>query len=133
MDALSPYATSRRRRLSIISLPNETAAGRGAEEKDAQGRATDFSGAKGDRRRRLSIVGLYTGEVIQAEDELEVTDNGAGDDPDTPATLDIVERFGYKSTAGYEPTGHKKTNQDAFCVFEVCGPDARTWPRSMSH
>eukprot|EP01048_Picozoa_sp_COSAG05_P018464 COSAG05_NODE_2705_length_2744_cov_5.486578_3_plen_172_part_00 len=92
-------------------------------------------------------------------------DNGAGNDPDAPVSLDVVERFvsghvfglrwirahmrgcpselhahasldtashvlqGYTSTAGYEPTGHKKTNQDAFCVFEVrmhavqhCGP-----------
>lgn len=60
------------RRLSIISLPNETKAERGADEKDAQGPVAD-AGAKGDRRRRLSIVGLYTGEVIQAEDELDVT------------------------------------------------------------
>jgi hypothetical protein len=49
-----------------------------------------------------------------------LADNGAGGDPDAPGHVDSVLRFGYTSTAGYEHSGHKKTNQDAFCVFEVC-------------
>lgn len=110
--------SARRRRLSIISLPDENATGRGANEKDTQGQAGAGGPPGGDRRRRLSIVGLYTGEVIQAEEAVDLTDNGAGEDPDSHESTNVVRRFGYTSTAGYEPSGHKKTNQDAFCVFE---------------
>ena len=47
-----------------------------------------------------------------------LADDGAGADPDAPS-FNAVDSWGYTSTAGYEPTGHKKTNQDAFCVLEV--------------
>jgi serine/threonine protein phosphatase PrpC len=45
-------------------------------------------------------------------------DDGAGADPAVTGK-NVVHNWGYASTAGYEPTGHKKTNQDAFCVLEV--------------
>eukprot|EP01051_Picozoa_sp_SAG22_P020622 SAG22_NODE_4241_length_1330_cov_1.372055_1_plen_249_part_10 len=44
-------------------------------------------------------------------------DDGQGADAEPPS-FNAVESWGYTSTAGYEPTGHKKTNQDAFCVLE---------------
>lgn len=103
--------TTRRRRLSIISLPNETK----AETKEGVDSKGDGSKSGKGRRRRLSIVGLYTGEVIQAENVDPTFDKGDKDD-DAPK-FDLVKSFGYTSTAGYEPTGHKKTNQDAFIVL----------------
>lgn len=67
------------RRLSIISLPNDEAApGRGADEKDTQGPAAGAERPSGDRRRRLSIVGLFTGEVIQAEEATEIVGEWTG-------------------------------------------------------
>jgi hypothetical protein len=105
--------STRRRRLSIISLPNEKKEGRGAGEKDTEGQTIQAGGAPGDRRRRKSVVGLYTGEINPSED------NGAGADPDAPEHVNVVKTIGYTSKAGYETTGHKKTNQDAFVVLQV--------------
>ena len=102
---------TRHRRLSIISMADEQKTERGAAQKDPAGR-TIQAGAN-DRHRRLSVAGLYTGEEHPPED------NGAGADPTSSERVNAVSAVGYTSKAGFEGTGHKKTNQDAFVVLEV--------------
>lgn len=56
------------RRLSIIQLQTDKPKEAEGTEKDTRGQSGPTASAGGERRRRLSIVGLYTGEVIQAEE-----------------------------------------------------------------
>jgi len=112
--------TARRRRLSITNVDEEAVLpGGGAEEaKETSGEAGGTEAGKktkGGRRRRLSIVGLYDA-IDVTEQETEETEAGEAD-PDAPQT-NVISAFGYTSNAGYEPTGHKKTNQDSFCILE---------------
>lgn len=100
--------STRRRRLSIISLPNVQTNERAAEEKDTEGRTIQTSGD-----HLVSVIGLYTGE------ENPLLDDGAGADPETSDHVHVVSTIGYTSKAGSENSGHKKTNQDAFVVLQV--------------
>lgn len=90
---------TRHRRLSIIPVVHEQ-----QRPGDAGEEGTGSS---------TSQAGLYSGEEHPPED------NGAGADPQTSEHVDVVSSIGYTSKAGFEKTGHKKTNQDAFVVLQV--------------
>ena len=110
-DTERPCKPTRHRRLSILSLNEQKEEERGVGEHDTAGRTIQADTS--DRHRRLPVVGLYTGE------ERPAADDGAGPDPQTSEHANVVSTIGYTSKAGFEMTGHKKTNQDAFVVLQV--------------
>lgn len=83
------------------------------------GGAFSKKGAKKERdprttdkqNRRLSVSGIAQGPQGDSNTTGTVTDKGASE----------YLRFSALSNAGYEPDGHKKTNQDAFISFAEFG------------